>query len=406
MRDLVLKRTWAEIDLDRIEENYRQIRACTKKNAMVCCVIKADAYGHGAIKIALELQRLGADYFGVSNLEEALQLRESGIRIPILILGYTPAEHAEILAKADIRQCVYSAEYAKSLSDCAVKSGVTVNCHLKIDTGMNRLGISAGDPAAEPMNRTDSGLIDELLEICSLPSLGFTGIFTHFAVSDDGAEGREFTLAQYRRFIDVAHALEKAGKSFEIRHCANSGAVLDYPETHLDMVRAGIVLYGLYPSAKSSRRTHLEPALSLKSVVAYVKDIHKGDTVSYGRIFTAAADMRIATVPIGYADGYPRILGECGASAVVNGQLCKIAGRVCMDQLMLDVTGVPDVGIGTIVTLIGRDDGAEVTAETLASCEGSINYEVICDIGKRVPRVYIKDGEIESTLNMYAEYFV
>lgn len=395
MEKTVLRRTWAEIDINALRENYAQVRTCTDKGAKLCCVIKADAYGHGAVRVAQELERLGADCFGVSNLEEALQLRQNNIEIPILILGYTPAEHAVTLARANIAQCVYSAAYGAMLSACAEESGVEVECHLKVDTGMNRLGVSV-------KSASRAQAVDELLDICKLPGLRFTGIFTHFAVSDEGQDGRAFTMEQFKAFQSLLDALEQAGQRFDIRHCANSGAVLDYPETHLDMVRAGIILYGLYPSGSIQNRPPLRPALALKSVVSHVKTIHKGDTVSYGRIFTAEDDMRIAVIPIGYADGYPRILGTRRAAVIISGKRLQITGRVCMDQLMADVSQLSDVHIGDIVTLIGEDGGVSVSADELAACEESINYEVVCDIGKRVPRVYIKDGQVESILNFYA----
>ena len=393
MEETILKRTWAEIDLDALKENYRQVRSCTSPTTKICCVVKADGYGHGAVPIARTLEALGADFFGVSNLEEALELRQSGAKIPILILGYTPPEYAKVLAAQQITQCVYSPEYAGLLSARAKESSVTVDCHLKVDTGMNRLGFSA--------RRTQASA---LLDICRLPGLRFTGIFTHFAVSDEGKAGRDFTLGQYESFLELTEALAHTGQHFALRHCANSGAVLDYPETHLDMVRAGIVLYGLYPSAQSNHRISLRPVMSLRSVVAGVKEIFPGDSVSYGRIFTAEKPMRVAAVPVGYADGYPRILGKHRASVIIGGKHCRITGRVCMDQIIVDVSDLPHVRIGDDVTLIGTAGNATVTADELAAYEDSINYEVVCDIGKRVPRVFLSMGRVDSTMNHYGKY--
>lgn len=386
----ILKRTWAEIDLDVLAENYKKVRACTNKDAKLCCVIKADAYGHGAEKVGLELEKLGADCFGVSNLEEALHLRDVGIKTPILIMGYTPAKEAKRLAENKISQCVYSSEYAKKLSDYAVKNDVNVNVHIKIDTGMNRLGFVFEDIDA------DTAVLDEIVKVCKLPNLKTEGIFTHFAVSDEGEGGLSFTMNQFGCFKELIEALGREDVFFEIKHCANSGGVLDYPLIHMDMVRAGIICYGLYPSGDIKNKIGIKPALSLKSVISHVKQIKAGMSVSYGRIFTAETDMTIATVPIGYADGYPRILGEKGADVLVRGKRCKIIGRICMDQLMIDVTDMQDLKIGEIVTLIGRDGKEEITAEEIARYQESVNYEVVCDIGKRVPRVYLRNGKKES----------
>lgn len=392
MKPEILRRTWAEIDLDALGENYRTVRRSMAAGAKLCCVVKADGYGHGAVMIAQTLAELGADFFGVSNLEEALQLRKSGIQVPILILGYTPVDYVEVLAKQRIAQCVYAKDYARLLSGEARKRKVCISCHLKIDTGMSRLGLS---PTEE---------IQEILTICRLPGLDFQGLFTHFAVSDEGEKGRDFTLNQYASFQELRRSLENHGKTFEICHCANSGGILDYPQTHCDMVRGGIILYGLYPSDQIRHRPPLKPVMSLKSVVSQVKEIRKGDSVSYGRIFTAEKSMKIAAVPIGYADGYPRILGEQAAQVLVGGKRCRITGRVCMDQTLVDVSELPRVKIGDELTLIGREGEQQVTADELAAYARSINYELVCDIGKRVPRVYLRGGKAVSALNLYGEF--
>ena len=389
MKEL-LRRTWAEIDLDALAQNFREVRKAADPKAMVCCVVKADAYGHGAVRVAREFASLGADWFAVSNLEEALQLRQAGIETPVLVLGYTPADKAGTLSRENVSQCVYSLEYARDLSRFAQEAGVKVNIHLKIDTGMSRLGFYYQDISR------DEAAVEEVKEACSLPGLVPQGIFTHFAVSDEGQAGDAFTMRQFGCLKEMIESLARAGVTFPVRHCANSAGVFDYPLSHLDMVRAGIVLYGLYPSGELRSRPALKPALALKSVVSHVKTLLPGATVSYGRKFTAQHEMRVATVPVGYADGYPRLLSPGGAEVLIGGKRCPILGRICMDQLMADVTALGQVRVGDTVTLIGRDGEEEITADELAEKEGTINYEVVCALSKRVPRVYVKNGKVDS----------
>ena len=392
----IIRRTWAEIDLDALAHNYRRVREATDQRAKVCCVVKADGYGHGALRIAAELQSLGAGWFAVSNLEEALQLRRGGIERPILVLGFTPPEEAAALSEGDVSQCVYSAEYAEKLSLCAKVAGVKVKIHAKIDTGMSRLGFYFQDIFR------DEGAIDEVIKACSLPGLIPEGVFSHFAVSDEGKAGDAFTMRQFGCFKEMSEALVRAGVGGDkppLRHCANSAAVFDYPLSHLDMVRAGVVLYGLYPSGQLRARPDLRPVLSLRSVVSHVKTLLPGATVSYGRRFTAQQETRVATVPVGYADGYPRALGPGGAVVLIRGQRCPVLGRICMDQLLADVSGVEGAAMGDRVTLIGRDGTEEITAGEVAGWEGTINYEVVCALSKRVPRVYLKGGRVESIYN-------
>ena len=389
----ILRRTWAEIDLDALARDFRAVRQAANAQAKVCCVVKADAYGHGAVRMAREFEELGADWFAVSNLEEALQLRLGQIQKPVLVLGYTPPEEAAALAKYHISQCVYSLEYAKELSHYAVEAGVTVNIHVKIDTGMSRLGFYYQDISR------DESTVQEVKAACTLPGLYPEGIFTHFAVSDEGKEGDAFTMQQFGCFKEMIESLLREDVSFEVRHCANSAAVFDYPLSHLDMVRAGIVIYGLYPSGELRSRPDLTPVLSLKSVVSHIKTVKPGATISYGRKFTADREMKVATVPVGYADGYPRILSAKGAQVLIGGKRCTILGRICMDQLMADVSDLPEVQVGDIVTLIGRDGQEAISADELASLEGSINYEVVCGLSKRVPRVYLKHGKVDSIYN-------
>lgn len=389
----ILRRTWAEIDLDALAQDFKAVRQAADQNAMVCCVVKADAYGHGAVRMAREFESLGADWFAVSNLEEALQLRLGGIEKPVLVLGYTPPEEAASLAKHRVSQCVYSLEYAQELSHFAVEAGVTVKIHVKIDTGMSRLGFYYQDISR------DEATVKEVKTACTLPGLYPEGIFTHFAVSDEGKNGDSFTMRQFGCFKEMIESLLREDISFEVRHCANSAAVFDYPLSHLDMVRAGIVIYGLYPSGELRNRPELSPVLSLRSVVSHVKTVQPGSAISYGRVFTADRQMKVATVPVGYADGYPRILATHGAQVLIGGKRCPILGRICMDQLMADVSALEEVKVGDLVTLIGRDGEEEITADELAEKEGSINYEVVCGLSKRVPRVYLKHGQVDSIYN-------
>lgn len=379
------RRTWAEIDLDVIAANYRYIKEGTK--AKVCCVIKADAYSHGDVYLARKYQQLGAEYFAVSNIEEALRLRAAGITTPVLILGYTPVENAQILAENEITQCVYSSDYGRLLSENAVSFDCSVKIHIKVDTGMSRLGFCYQDTEA------DVSAVDEIAAVCRMPGFEPEGIFTHFAVSDEGTGGEAFTRKQMDCFCDLVNKLREKGIEFAIKHSANSAATLDFKNSHFDMVRAGIILYGLTPSSELRNKGCFRPALSLKSVVSNVKTIRKGATVSYGRTFTAEKDMYIATVPIGYADGYSRHLSEAGACLLLRGKRCPIVGRVCMDQLMIDLGDMKDVKIGEVVTVIGTDGDESVTADELAALDGTINYEVLCSIGTRVPRIYLEGGK-------------
>ncbi|WBY64354.1 alanine racemase [Thermocaproicibacter melissae] len=387
-----LRRTWAEIDLDAVESNYRAIRSCLLPGTKVCCVVKADAYGHGAEQIAVLYEKLGADWLAVSNLDEAEQVRRVGVQLPILILGYTQPDRAKELAENRISQAVVGPEFAAALSEEAVKAGVTVNVHIQVDTGMSRVGFFYQNPAR------DVGAIDEMERACRLPGLNPEGIFTHFASADEGEAGADYTRRQFACFTGAIERLAERGVRFSLRHCANSAAVFDYPEMQLDMVRPGIILYGMMPSGKIQNKVPLTPVMSLKSTVALVKSVPAGTCVSYGRRFTSSRETLVATVPIGYADGYLRRYGE-NACALVRGKRAPVIGRVCMDQLMLDVTDVPDVQTGDTVTLMGRDGEQAVTADEIAERTGTINYEIVCGVATRVPRVFKKGGNVVGCLD-------
>ena len=387
----MVKRTWAEISLNAIEHNYNTIRNKVADDTMVCCVIKADGYGHGAVELSQIYEKLGADFFAVSNIDEGIEIRKSGSKLPIVILGYTPVSEAENLAEYDISQAVFSLEYAKELSEKCVEEDCICKMHIKVDSGMSRIGFMCQEFPRDEYS------IEEICETCCLPNLEVEGLFTHFCVSDEDAEGREFTNKQYENFIHVRDSLKKRGVDISVVHCSNSGAIEDYPETCCDMVRAGIILYGLAPSSKLADRLDLVPAMTLKTVVAFVKEVQKGATISYGRTFTADRKMKIATVPIGYADGFIRQNAKDGYMTV-NGKKAKIVGRICMDQTMLDVTDIEDVKTGDEVVVFGTGENGEPTADSLAENTGTINYETVCLVGKRVPRIYIKDGKIENVM--------
>lgn len=387
----MVKRTWAEISLNAIEHNYNVIRNKVADDTKVCCVIKADGYGHGAVELSQVYEKLGADFFAVSNIDEGIEIRKSGSKLPIVILGYTPVSEAENLAEYDISQAVFSLEYAKELSEKCVEEDCICKMHIKVDSGMSRIGFMCQEFPRDEYS------IEEICEACCLPNLEVEGLFTHFCVSDEDAEGREFTNKQYENFIHVRDSLKKRGVDISVVHCSNSGAIEDYPETCCDMVRAGIILYGLAPSSKLADRLDLVPAMTLKTVVAFVKEVQKGATISYGRTFTADRKMKIATVPIGYADGFIRQNAKNGYM-MVNGKKAKIVGRICMDQTMLDVTDIEDVKTGDEVVVFGTGENGEPTADSLAENTGTINYETVCLVGKRVPRIYIKDGKIENVM--------
>ena len=374
------KRCWAEVDLDRIEQNLAVIRS-KAPHSKIMAVVKADAYGHGDAVIAATLEAAGADRFAVSGFVEALRLRRAGVTKPILILGYTSPQQAALLARNAITQTVYSLEYARQLSAAATAAGVDVRVHIKLDTGMGRIGFAVRDDL--------EGALAEVCEATALPGLVHTGIFTHFAVADSAAEEDvAYTRRQYELFCEAIRRLEHKGITFAVRHCCNSAGILAYPEFQLDMVRPGIILYGYRPSPDVTC-DELVGALELKAVVSLVKELRRGDDVSYGRLYTAPRQMRVATLSVGYADGYQRALSNCGVVSI-HGKPAPVIGRVCMDQIIVDVTDIPKVRQGDVATIFGG--GAADTVDDIADKCGTVNYEIICDIGRRVPRVYTRGG--------------
>ena len=378
------KHCWAEIDLDALAANYRHIRR--HAGGPVCGVIKADGYGHGALAVADTLRAAGCAAFAVSCLSEARQLRDHGIAGPILILGYTDPAFVDELAALDITQTLFSAEYGAALSAAASAANCTVACHLKADTGMGRIGFalrSGFDAAAAEM------------EACySLPGIRVAGVFQHFAVADSlTGDDVAYTQEQHALFARLVDRLRADGFDPGVTHCANSAAQLLHPEWRCDLVRAGIILYGLAPGGQVGSPL-LRPVMSLKAVVTHVKWLQLGQSVSYGRTFTAGQPVRAATVSVGYADGYPRLLSNRGVMTI-RGRAAPVLGRVCMDQTIVDVTDIPGVQPGDEVLVFGPGaaPGAD-TADTVAEKTGTISYEIICGISRRVPRVYLQNGEV------------
>ena len=371
-----LKRTWADVSLDHLRHNYEQLRARMPSGCRFLGVVKADAYGHGAVPVSRYLTELGAEYLAVSNIEEAVQLRQGGIRGPILILGYTPAVYADRLARLGLRQEIHSLEYARQLNEQLKGSNRRIRIHLKLDTGMSRLGFFAYN-----CERT----VDELKEISQMDHLIIEGVFTHFCVSDGEEDVRPFTHVQFARFKGAYEAIEAAwGRKFSIHHCTNSGAMHAFPETYMDMVRPGVSLYGMYPGPVRENIS-LVPAMTLKTRVAYVEEHEPGDTISYGRTFTVEKPSKLAVLPIGYADGLHRVLS--GKLRVrINGHIVPQVGRICMDMCMADITGVDDIKRGDVVTLIGGDS---ISWEEAAQKVGTICHELTCCVTARAKRIYV-----------------
>ena len=376
------KHAWAEIDLDAFQSNLNKIKAFVG-DCEVIAVIKADAYGHGAIKLGQYLNELGVRSFAVSCVREAIELRKSGIEGNILILGYTDPDEIELLSCYSFAQTVYSLDYAKAISSALENSGKNIDVHIKLNTGMNRLGFNCQDELPT----------DKIVESLNLPHLNFKGLFTHFAAADrDGDPNGEFTRTQYVRFLEVKAALKSKGFEPEICHCCNSAGTLLNTDMHLSAVRTGIILYGLKPDSNLALPIELSPVMSFKATVSSIYKIEANQGISYGLTFKTDKSLTAATVTVGYADGYPRFLSGCG-EILINGKRCRILGRVCMDQMVVDVTDVENVAIGSEAVLIGKSMGEEITADEIAKLGGTINYEIVCGISKRVPRYYIKNGK-------------
>lgn len=382
-------RVYAEINLDAIVKNVDNLMALTKENTGALAVVKADGYGHGDVAVAKAVAQKVTGY-AVATLDEAVNLRENSVKKPILVLGYVDPYEFDILVSHEITATVFDVETAQLLADAARVQKKQAHCHIKVDTGMRRIGL-------EP----DENGIAIVKQITALKELSADGIFTHFAASDE--TDKTSAEHQFKLFTDFTGRLEKEGIHFTYRHCANSAAVIDMPQVDLDMVRLGIAMYGMYPSDEVKKeKVELFPALDLKSHITMVKEIPAGEKVSYGGTFTTTRTTKLATVSVGYGDGYPRALSSKGY-VLVRGQKAPIVGRVCMDQMMVDVTDIENVTRADIVTLIGKDGDAEITVEEIAALAGTFNYEFVCDLGKRIPRSYYLNGEYIGTHDCFRE---
>ncbi len=381
----MIRPVWAEIDLDAIKYNIDSIKRRVDTKELIA-VVKADAYGHGALDVSKTLVENGATKLAVAVITEAMELRHGNINTPIMILGYTPLEFAADLINYDIEQTIFDLEYATKLSEIALNLGKKAKVHVALDTGMGRIGFLINDNS-----------LNEILKISSLKGLEVVGIFTHFATADES--DKNYSNKQYKKFTDFNEKLISKGVNILLKHVSNSGAIIDMPNTYLDGVRAGIVLYGYYPSEDVLKQNlDLKKAISIKTQVAHVKILDKNEYVSYGRKFKTERKSIIATLPIGYADGYSRALtGK--AKVIINGKFAPVVGTICMDQCMIDVTDIGDVHVGDEVIVLGKDKDLKFDADDMAKAMGTINYEVLCMIKQRIPRVYIEDGKVKSIRN-------
>lgn len=379
----IQSRIQADIDLDAVAYNLESMKKNLAENTQILAVLKADAYGHGAVPIAREIEAY--DYvcgIAVATVEEGTELRQAGISKPVVILGYTYEEDYDRIVEEQFCPAVFKLSMAQKMSEAAVKAGKTLKIHIKIDTGMTRIGYR--DVAKD---------LPEILEISRLPGIEIQGLFTHFARADE--EDKTPAYVQLEKFHDFVKALEKEGISVPMKHCSNSAGIIRMPEANLDAVRAGVILYGMYPSAEVEREpVPLKPVMELKSHIAYIKTVEPGVEISYGGTYTTRRETRVATIPVGYADGYARGLSNKG-SVLIRGKRAPILGRVCMDQFMADVTDIPEAKELDQVVLLGKSGDDCITMEELGELSGRFNYEFACCISKRVPRVYYRNGQIK-----------
>ena len=375
-------RVCERVDLDAIAYNFQMMKANIKKDVHMIAVIKTDGYGHGAVQIARLLEN--TDYiwgYATATLEEAVILRKHGIQKPILVLGCIFPDQWEEMIQNEVRMTTYTTDMAKGVSDLAVRLGKDAYIHIKLDTGMSRLGFQINENS-----------VDAIEEISKMPGLKLEGLFTHFSKADE--TDKEYTDKQIEKYCYMQEELKKRGVTFEFYHCSNSAGIIDVPKANMDLVRAGISIYGLYPSEEVRKsNVPLKPAMELISHVTYVKTVPAGTPVSYGATYVTDKETRLATIPVGYGDGYPRSLSNKGY-VLIHGKKAPICGRICMDQFMVDITDIPDVKFGDKVTLIGKNGEEILPVETLSDLSGRFNYEFVCDLGKRIPREYIQNGEV------------
>ena len=378
-------RTYSVIHLDAIYRNIEEARKRIGNDTKIMAIVKANAYGHGAVEVAGAIQDKVYG-FAVATVREAITLRESGVTNPILVLGYVCKAEYETVILNDITFAILTKEMARDISECAVRINKTATCHIKINTGMNRIGFPTCPQSVDEIEEITGYEGLDIEDIYKLPNIDCEGIFMHFATAD--CEDKTYAREQYERFMEMLAELEQRNVTFRIRHCANSATIVDMPEYKLDMVREGIILYGLKPSEEVDREMKYYPALELKSHVIFVKELPAGESVSYGRTYITKAPTKVATVAIGYADGYPRALSNKGY-VLVHGKKAPVIGRVCMDQMMIDVTDIDNVQVEDVVTVVGRDGDEEITFEELGRLADRFNYEFVCDISERVERKYI-----------------
>ncbi len=378
--------TGLEIDLDNLAHNIREVSNIVGEDTLITAVVKANAYGHGSLEVGKVFLENGANRLGVSTLSEAVELRKGNIDAPILILNHTPRERYGDIVYYDLITNVYNYEDAKALSKEAVNLGKKVKIHIKIDTGMGRIGFLP-----------DEESIEKIIEIGNLDNVEIEGIFSHFARADE--EDKSYTREQYRRFSWVIDRLKEKGMEIPIKHISNSAGIIDTPEYNMDMVRAGIILYGYYPSNEVKKdRLKIKPAMTLKSYISNIKIVEKGTGIGYNQLFTTYRKSIIGTIPIGYADGYSRMLTGKGEVSI-HGKRVPIIGRICMDQMMVDLTDVDDVKIGDRVVLFGYGDSSYPSVEEIAETLGTVSYEIICMMGRRLPRIYVKGGNINNIVD-------
>ncbi|ENZ03621.1 alanine racemase [Clostridium thermobutyricum] len=378
-----IRPVWAEVDLKAIENNIKEIKRVAKDKEIIA-VVKADAYGHGALDVVPVLLKNGADRLAVAVITEAIELRKAGINVPILILGYTPISFADDIINYDIEQTVFDLNYAKELSKAALRLGKKAKIHISLDTGMGRIGFIPNEES-----------INSIEEISKLDGIEITGMFTHFSTADEA--DKNYTREQFEKYKWTVYQLEKRDINVGIKHVANSATIIDLEEYYYDAIRPGIILYGYYPSNEVNKeKIKIRPALTLKSHVIHLKEVKEGTYISYGRKYVTKGIEKIATLPIGYADGYTRLLSG-KVKVIINNKLVPVVGRICMDQCMVNVSELDSVKVGDEVILLGETENCKYNADDIAKEIDTISYEILCMIGKRVPRVYKINDSIVST---------